>query len=131
MSLDVNVPREVNTMRLKMIALCVLVTSTLFTLANATEGAVNAQQNDRSESVSKCTIARVAERYIAKHLPRIDPTGWEVIVEQKGDGQWEVGYMRPPKVVNGKIEAVFLGGGMPELTIDAKGMKVVKVMYSQ
>ncbi len=68
----------------------------------------------------ECTVARIAERYIATHYPNFDSVKNPPVVHDKGDS-WEVEYELPKGVI----------GGTPVVVIEKATLKVLRSFHTQ
>jgi hypothetical protein len=73
-----------------------------------------------AEDPMECTLARVAERYIALHYPSFDSVKFPPIIRDHGD-TWIVEY-RLPEGSN---------GGTPVIEIDKSSLKILRAYHTQ
>ncbi len=67
-----------------------------------------------------CTVARVAERYVATHYPTFDTIKDLPLIHDKGD-TWEVEYEIPSGTI----------GGTPVVVIEKATLKVLRASHTQ
>src|SRR5262245_27409006 len=76
-------------------------------------------QDDLRMRDSECTVARVAERYLAVHFPHFDSVRSPPKILDKGK-VWEVYYELPARSL----------GGTPIIIIDKVTLKVIEAYHS-
>ena len=75
---------------------------------------------ETSKTSIECTVARVAERYIATHYPDFDSVKNPPIVRDNGN-IWIVEYQLPEGMI----------GGTPFIEIEKSSFKVLRALHTQ
>jgi hypothetical protein len=81
---------------------------------------VDAVAAETSKTSTECTVARVAERYIATHYPDFDSVKNPPIVRDEGK-IWIVEYQLPEGMI----------GGTPRIEIEKSSFKVLRALHTQ
>ena len=82
--------------------------------------AVDSAEAEKPLTGIECTVARVAERYVAIHYPDFDSVRSPPIIRDKGN-MWEVEYLLPETMI----------GGTPVILIDKSSLKVMRAYHTQ
>lgn len=97
----------------KIAALCLLFAAFISTNANSIVA-------EASMSSTKCTVARVAERYITMHYPDFDSIKYPPIIRDNGE-VWIVEYQLPEEMI----------GGTPVIEVEKSSLSVLRAYRTQ